>query len=595
MPAEDAPANPCVVRREGLHAPRKRLRYRGRAGETQALSLVMWQEVRREAEEGAAPQKQESPRVALDLEIAPGRFENGITPFRVRVVKADASGGTASAAQVAQVRRGVGSLRGLGGQGAVAEDGSGAHLQWDGTAKLSPEAQSLAEQVRALLVGTFVPLPPVPMGEGGQWVVGASGETRPGEPEIRETEFACSVIGDGAEISAVASAEATQAVEVPGPRAGTKTVRAKVTTEVRLHLTLLPGQLFPAHTMTRTHAAHYRSGDTAFVDRQSLEFRLRGPDAPEPRKITVTAAGEEPRIPIEYPAALGSRLYAIEYLEHETKAADGRVEKSGQPRVRVVVRCQQWPQSEPRFREGYVMQWTVVDAGVVGDGSRGIDEALRALKDRGGGGALGRSCEAVAGYATDPETESRLRMKRQRMDPVLWLELPDDTSPDVRREAARLCDALEWSMLLVPEKRYEAPAEEDRDPVVIVPRLGKGGEWRYVDELMVPGTKTLKRVVECSIAEIGEESFTVSCRSEDALAALGLAEIEGLPEGTTAELKACTARRTGSWTIAKECALPRRANVEDVLDREYEATDPDGSRKTIRFHTVRAVTIEALD
>ncbi len=569
--------SPCVVKREGLHAPRKRLRYRGREGETQALSLVMWQELRREVEEGGAPQKQESPRITLDLEITPGPFENGVTPFWVRVKKADASGGAATAAQVAQVRRGVGSLRGLGGRGAVAEDGSGADLRWDGTAKLSPETQDLAEQVRALLLGTFVPLPSVPMGEGGQWVVGASGETRPGEPGISETEFACSVIGDGAEISAVASAESAEAVEMPG----TKTVRTKATTDVRLELTLLPGQLFPAHTMTRTHAAHYRSGDSAFVDRQSLEFRLRGQGAPEPRKITVTAAGEEPRIPIEYPAALGSRLYAIEYLEHETKSADGRVKKSGQPRARVVVRCQQWPQSEPRFTDGYVLQWSVVEA----------PPELKALEGRGGGGAYCRSCEAIAGYST----ETGLRMKRRRMEPDVWLELPEDAGKDVEREAARLCDALERLMLPLPEKQYEAPAEEDRDPVVVVPRLGKGGTWRYVDEFLVPGTKTLKRVIECSIAEIGEESFTVSCRSEDALAALGPAEVEGLSEGATAELKTCTARRTGSWTIAKDRALPRKANIEDILDREYEVTELDGSTKTIRFHTVRAVTIEALD
>jgi hypothetical protein len=51
-------AQDAVVRHEGMQCPRKRLRYRGRLGETQPLRLEMWQELRRESEEGGTPLSQ---------------------------------------------------------------------------------------------------------------------------------------------------------------------------------------------------------------------------------------------------------------------------------------------------------------------------------------------------------------------------------------------------------------------------------------------------------------------------------------------------------------------------------------------------------
>lgn len=279
---------------------------------------------------------------------------------------------------------------------------------------------------------------------------------------------------------------------------------------------------------------------------------------------------------IEYPATVRPRRYAIEYLAQETESRDGRVHKSAAPRARVVVRVQEWAQSEPRFSDGCVMQWKVEEANLAG------------LSGLGGGGAYGRACDPIVGYLRDEALEGRLQTRRARMEPDVWLELPDGVAPDVAREAARLCEVLERSMLLLPEKRFEAPEDEHGDVTVLLPRLGKGGAWKHVDPLEVPGLKPLKRVVECTVAEVGDESFTVTCRADDALQDLG-------PVGDGAELKALKARRSGSWTIARGHPMPLRANVEDVLDREVEVTSKDGSRRTVRFHGVRSVTIEALD
>jgi hypothetical protein len=562
-----------VVHREGLGGPRKLLRYRGRLQETQALRLEMWQELRREQEESGASQSQKSPCVALELEITPEAFEGGVTSFRIRVANAEASGGTVSGDQVGRMRRAVSALKRLKGRGAVAEDGSRADLQWEGPERLPPDTEALAAQARDVLVAAFAPQPPTLLGEDAQWSVRSTGESTPGEPAIAETVFTCSVIGDGAVITGVASAEAVEAVKVAGQRGP---VRDRVAVDVRSRARLRPGRLFPELAATRTLTAHYSTG---FLDRQSWEVRLVGEAERAPRAVAVLAAGEEPRVAIEYPATVRPRRYAIEYLENETEARDGRVAKRGRPRVRVVVRVKEWPQSEPRFSDGCVMEWTVEEATVEG------------LAGRGGGGAYGRACDAIVGYVRDEQFEGKLVTKRGRMEPDVWLELPDDAPPEVVSEAARLCEVVERSMLLMPEKRYAAPDEEDGDVSVTVPRMGKGGAWRHVDELLVPGLAPLKRVVECKVAEVTEESFTVTCDSLEALCALGPAPLNG----GKADLKACTARRTGSWTIARDHPMPARANVEEVLDREYEVVGKDGTARTVRIHGVRSVTIKALE
>ncbi len=583
--AQDTASGTCVVKEEGMRMARKRLRYRGRLQQAEKLQLVLWQEIRREFDAGSAPQSQRGPEVTLDLEITTDRFENGVTYFTMRVTEAGAAGGTANAEQLATLNRCVVALKGLSGQGALAQDGSGLELRWAGLDKLSVESRGLAEQAHVSLASMVVPVPAAPMGEGGRWVMPVPGEKRPGEPKIEEVGFSCSVIGRGATISVSAGAEDAQRVEMPPQPGAPALVRTKTHLMMNRRLRLLPGRLFPAGEATTTIAAHYTAGDATFVDRQLNEVRLRGPAEPRPRRITVVGVGEDPKVPIEIAGTMAPGRYAIEYVERETGPDGKRV----QPRVRVVGQCAEWPELDPLASINYLVAWAVEDVSVVADPENpaplGFEDTLRGLRGLEGSGAYGRSCDAILqaeflgpGMVT----------KRPQLAPQMWLELPDGRGPDFERCAERLCEAIEWSMLPVPEPTYRGLERRALE-------MGKGGTWRHEDEVAVEGTtRPLARVVEYVVAEVGEDFFVVTARSTDGDAPLGPAKLDTLVEGK-AKLVACTSKRTGSWTIAKDGTMPRKANTEDVLDREYEIAGPLGDAERIRFHTVRSVTIEALD
>ncbi len=586
--AQDVPATACVVKEEGARSARKRLRYRSRLQGVEKLQLVLWQEIRREFDEGKAPQSQRGPQVVLDLEITPDRFENGVTYFTIRVTEASAAGGTASAEQVAALNRCVVALKGLLGRGGVAQDGSGLELRWEGLAKLPGDSQGLAEQARASLASMVVPLPPAPMGEGGRWVVPMPGEKRPGEPRIEEVGIMCSVIGHGATISVYAGGEDTQRAEMPPQPGAPALVRTKTAVTMNRRLRLLPGRLFPAGEATTAIAAHYTAGDTTFADRQLNEVRLRGPLEPRPRRITVVGVGEDPKVPIEIAGTMAPRRYAIEYVERET-GPDWLSGRRAHPRVRAVVRCEEWQDLDPFASIAYIVAWAVEDMSVVADPENpaplGFEDTLRGLRGLEGGGAYGRSCDAIL------QAEflgPRMLTKRPALAPQMWLELPDGRGTDFERCAERLCEAIEGSMLPVPEPTYKKLER-------IALEMGKGGTWRHEDEVVVEGTtRPLARVVEYVVAEVGEDSFVVTAKSTDGAAPLGPAKLDRFYD-EKAKLVACTSKRTGSWTIAKDGTMPRKANLEDVLDREYEIVGLFERAERVRFHTVRSVTIEAVD
>jgi len=584
--AQDVAPGTCVVKEEGMRMARKRLRYRSRLQRAEKLQLVLWQEIRREFDAGSAPQSQRGPEVTLDLEITPDRFENGVTYFTTRVMEAGAAGGTANAEQLATLNRCVVALKGLSGQGALAQDGSGLELRWAGLDKLSVESRGLAEQAHVSLASMVVPVPAAPMGEGGHWVMPVPGEKRPGEPKIEEVGFSCSVIGRGATISVSAGAEDVQRVEMPPQPGAPALVRTKTAVTINRRLRLLSGHLFPAGEATTTIAAHYTAGDTTFVDRQLNEVRLRGPAEPRPRRITVVGVGEDPKVPIEIAGTMAPGRYAIEYTERETGD-----EKRVQPRVRVVVQCVEWPELDPLASISHLVAWAVQDVSVVADPENpappGFEDTLRGLRGLEGGGAYGRSCDAIL------QAEflgPRMLTKRPQLAPQMWLELPDGRGPDFERCAEPLCEAIEWSMLPVPEPTYRGLERTALE-------MGKGGTWRHEDEVAVQGTRPLARIVEYTVTEVGEDFFVVTAQSTDGAAPLGPAVADGhslrLWEGEKAKLVACTSKRTGSWTIAKDGTMPRKARIEDILDREYEIAGVFDRR--IRFHTVRSVTIEALD